>query len=113
MPTKYKILGQAIPAPNVYVDMYAVPTGNSAVISTLNIANLGTANVSFRVALKQGNVTAGAWPTNKQFIAYEVPLPGNDAIGLSLGITLDQTDVVTVLSFQGNVAFNLFGSELY
>jgi hypothetical protein len=113
MPSKYKILGQAIPAPNTYVDMYAVPTANSAVISTLNIANLSTSNVSFRVAVKQANVTPGAWPTSKQFLSYEVPLPQNDSLGLTMGITLDATDVVTVFSFQGNVAFNLFGSEIY
>jgi hypothetical protein len=114
MPVKYKILGQVTPAPNTYVDMYAVPTANSAVISTLNIANLSTSNVSFRIALKQGGIpTANAWPTTKQFLSYEVPLPQSDSLGLTMGITLDATDVVTVFSFQGNVAFNLFGSEVY
>ena len=38
--------------------MYAVPAGNSTVVSTLNIANLSTANVTFRVAVKQGGVPA-------------------------------------------------------
>jgi hypothetical protein len=114
MPTKYKILGQVTPAPNTYIDMYAVPAGNSTVVSTLNIANLSTANVTFRVAVKQGGVPASnAWPTTKQFIAYDVALPAQDAIGLTMGMTLDATDAVTVLSAQGNVAFNLFGSEIY
>jgi hypothetical protein len=42
-----------------------------------------------------------------------VALPAQDAIGLTLGITLAATDIVTVHSFQGNVVFNLFGSEIY
>jgi hypothetical protein len=114
MPIKYKILGQVTPAPNTYIDMYAVPAGNSAVISTLNIANLSTANVTFRIAVKQGGIpAANGWPTTKQFIAYDVALPAQDTVGLTMGMTLDATDVVNVLSYQGNVAFNLFGSEIY
>lgn len=113
MPTKYRVLGQAAPANNVYADIYAVPAGNSAIISTLNVCNQTLSNVIFRVAIKQGNTTPGASPVQKQFIAYDVALPAQDAIGLTLGMTLDANDVVTVHSFQGNVSFNLFGSEIY
>ena len=114
MPTKYKILGQVAPAPNTYVDMYAVPAGNSAVISTLNVCNQSLSNVTFRIALKQSGIPASnAWPTTKQFVAYDVALPAQDAIGLTLGMTLDATDSITVHSAQGNVSFNLFGTEIY
>jgi hypothetical protein len=30
-----------------------------------------------------------------------------------MGMSLDATDVVTVFSWQGNVSFNLFGTEIY
>jgi hypothetical protein len=109
MPIKYRVLGQAAPANNVYADIYAVPAGNSAIISTLNVCNLTTSNVTFRAAVRPANVAL----LPKHYIAYDIALPAQDAIGLTMGISLDATDVVTVFSFQGNVAFNLFGSEIY
>jgi hypothetical protein len=109
MAISYKILGQANPAPNANVDLYVVPSGRQAIISTLNICNTSVSNVTFRASVRQ----AGATGSSKQFLAYDTALPGQDSIGLTLGMTLDATDVVTVYSFQGNVAFNLFGSEIY
>jgi hypothetical protein len=110
MAIKYKILGQAFPAANANATLYTVPVGNSAVISTLNICNLSLSNVVFRIAVVKGGVTPT--PTNS-YIAFNTALPALDAIGLTLGITMDATDIVQVHSIQGNVSFNLFGSEIY
>jgi hypothetical protein len=110
MAIKYKILGQAFPAANANATLYTVPVGNSAVISTLNICNLSLSNVVFRIAVVKGGVTPT--PSNS-YIAFNTALPALDAIGLTLGITMDATDIVQVHSTQGNVSFNLFGSEIY
>ena len=48
MAARIKILGQGLPTANTFVDLYRVPVGNSAVVSTLNICNLTTSNVTFR-----------------------------------------------------------------
>ena len=110
MAIKYKILGQAFPAANANATLYTVPTGNSTVISTLNVCNLSSSNVTFRIAV----IPRGTSPTpSNAFIAYDTALPALDAIGLTLGMTLDATDTVQVYSLQGNVTFNLFGSEIY
>lgn len=109
MAIKYKVLGQSLPNANTFTDLYTVPAGNSAVVSTLNICNLTASNVTFRAAVRPANVVL----LPKHYIAYDVALPAQDAIGLTMGISLDATDVVTVFSFQGNVAFNLYGSEIY
>lgn len=109
MATKYRVLGQALPANNTFFDMYAVPTGNSTIISTLNVCNLTVSNVSFRAMVRIANAAI----VPRQYIAYDVAVPAQDSIGLTLGLTLDSTDVVTVFSNQGNVTFNLFGSEVY
>jgi hypothetical protein len=109
MAFKYKTLGQVLPVANTSADLYTVPAGNSAVISTLNVCNLSSSNVTFRASIR----VAGAAATNKQFIAYDVAIPAQDATSLTLGITMDATDVLTVYSFQGNVAFNAFGTEIY
>lgn len=109
MATKYKVLGQSLPSANTFTDLYRVPAGNSAVISTLTVCNVSTANVTFRVMIRP----AGNTISTQQYIAFEVPIPGQDSIPLTLGMTLDSTDVVTVYSFQGSVTFNLFGTEIY
>jgi hypothetical protein len=109
MPTVYKILGQALPAANTFTDIYTVPSGNSAVVSTINVCNLTASNVSFRIATRpKGNTL-----TSAQYVAYDIALGAQDAIGMTMGVTLAATDVVTVYSFQGNVAFNLYGTEIY
>jgi hypothetical protein len=109
MPTVYKILGQALPTANTFTDIYRVPTANSTVVSTLNVCNLTSSNVSFRIATRpNGNTITGA-----HYIAYDIALGAQDAIGMTMGVTLAANDVVTVFSFQGNVAFNLYGTEIY
>ena len=109
MPKKYKVLGQSLPSPNTFTDLYIVPAGNSAVISTLNVCNLASSNITFRAMVRPSGNTISP----QQYVAYDVGLPGQDAISLTLGITLDATDRVTVFTLQGNVAFNLFGTEIY
>jgi hypothetical protein len=105
----YKILGQAVPAANTSVDLYTVPVGRQTICSTLNVCNTSSSNVAFRVSVRN----AGEAASQKQFLAYDTAIPAQDAIGLTLGMTLNAADVVTVQSFQGNVAFNLFGSEIF
>jgi hypothetical protein len=109
MAIKYKVLGQSLPVSNTFTTLYTVPAGNSAVVSTLNVCNQSTSNVTFRIAVRPANETL----VGKHYVAYDVPLPAQDAIALTMGMSLDATDVVTVFSYQGNVAFNLFGSEIY
>lgn len=110
MAKTYKILGQAMPTNNTYADLYVVPAGNSAVTSTLNVCNTSTSNVSFRVYAR---IAGAAGNTASQAIVYDAALPAQDALGLTLGMTLAATDTITVFSFQGNVTFTLFGTEIY
>lgn len=97
-----------MPAANTYGTLYTVPAATNAIASTLNVCNTNASNVGFRIACRP----AGASLNTSQFIAYDVALGAQDAIGLTLGMTLAQTDVVTVYSYQGNVAFTLFGTEI-
>jgi hypothetical protein len=78
MAITYKILGQSNPSATTNTTLYTVPAGNSAVCSTLNVSNLDAAAALYRVAIRQ----AGAAISNKQYIAYNTIVPGNDAISL-------------------------------
>lgn len=108
MANSYKILAQSLPVAATLTDIYTVPAGNSAVISTINICNLTSSNVSFRIAARQ----AGAALANKHYLVFDTPIPAQDSIALSMGITLGATDIISAYTYQGNVSFNIFGSEI-
>jgi hypothetical protein len=108
MPAAYRVLGQSNPSANTDTTLYTVPSATQAVVSTLSIANLAATATTFRVAVRP----AGATIANSHYIAFDVPLIGNDSIHLTLGVSLAATDVVTVRAGTANVAFSLFGVEI-
>jgi glucose-6-phosphate dehydrogenase assembly protein OpcA len=107
MPTTYKVLGQSNPAANTDTTLYTVPSATSAIVSTINVANLGTSG-TFRIAVR----VAGASIANEDYLAFDIPLNANDSIAYTLGITLAATDVITVRATNALFAFNAFGSEI-
>lgn len=108
MPTSYKVLGQSNPANTTYTTLYTVPSGNSTVCSTLVVCNQAN-STNFRVAVRPG----GATLNNQHFLVYDNYVNQYDSVFLTLGITLANTDVITVYSGTSNVTFSLFGSEIY
>jgi hypothetical protein len=104
----YKILGQAMSDANTAVDLYTVPSGNSAVVSTLSICNQADSDGVFSVAIRPD----GATIANEHYIAFDTPIDINDSIFLTVGLTLGDGDVVTVTAESSSISFGLFGSEL-
>jgi hypothetical protein len=104
----YKILGQVNPTTTSLTDLYTVPAAKEAFCSTLSICNFGatTANVTI-VARETGAAIAA-----KQHLLYNIPIVPADSLFLTLGISLYQTDVVSVSSNTSSIAFGLFGSEI-
>lgn len=107
MPTVYKVLGQVEPAATTYTTLYTVPASTSAVCSTISICNTGP-STTYRIAIRP----AGAVLQDKHFLSYEAAINQYDTVMLTIGITLAQTDVITVQAGSANVAFQLFGSEV-
>ena len=109
MPQVYKILGQLNPTANISGSLYTVPASNSAVVSTITIANLSGNTAIYSVNLRP----SGAANANSQYIAYQAIVPSTDTVALTLGITLSGTDVIQVNANTSLVAFSAFGSEIY
>jgi hypothetical protein len=107
MPTNYKVLGQANGTTAV-TNVYTVPAATQAVISTVVIANRSSSNVNYRLAVQP----AGAALSNQHYIAYDSVVAGNDSIALSLGITMGNTDVLSVNASSNVLSFSVFGSEV-
>ena len=105
--TTYAVLGQTIGTPALQA-LYTAGASEQAVISTITIANRGTVADTYRIAVRPD----GESIANQHYIAYDASCPGNDTIALTLGITLNGNDVVSVYSGTTNLTFNAFGAEI-
>jgi hypothetical protein len=108
MATTYKVLGQSNPAATTATTLYTVPAATEAVVSTIVIANLTATAATFRIAIRPN----GATLANSQYIAYDITVGASDSTALTLGITLDATDIITVYASTANLTFTAFGSEI-
>ena len=109
MPTNYKILGQSAPSATSNTDVYTVPSSTQAVISTITIVNRGATDATFRIAARPDGVTLA----NQHFFGgFDSTVRANDVVALTLGVTLDAGDVITVYASNANLSFNVFGSEI-
>lgn len=102
----YKVLGQAAPAATTDTTLYTAPS--QAVISSLTIANRGTNVATFRIAVRPD----GAALANQHYLAYDLPVSGNDLVVLTIGLTLDLNDVITVRGSTADLSFGAYGQEV-
>jgi hypothetical protein len=108
MAITYKVLAQSAPSATTNTDVYTVGAGKQAIISTITICNRAATAASYRIALRPD----GATIADEHYIAYDVALAANDTTALTLGITCDASDVVTVYASTADLTFSLFGSEV-
>lgn len=104
----YKVLGQSAPSATTNTDVYTVPSATETVISTIVICNRANTAGTFRLAVRP-NGTAIA---NQHYLAYDVPIAANDSTTLTLGITMDASDVVTFYASSANQSISVFGNEI-
>jgi len=104
----YKVLGQVNPAATTATTVYTVPSATETVISTITIVNGGAFPSTYRIAVRPNGETLAT----KHYIAYDATIAPQDTVTLTLGITLDATDVVTVFAGHASMVFNVFGSEI-
>ena len=104
MPT-YKVLAQSAPGAASATTLYTATS--ATIVSTLNVANIGSTQDTIRIAVRP----AGATLANQHYIAYGVPLAAGAVFSIQGGLTLANTDVITVYTTTGNSVFSAFGSE--
>jgi hypothetical protein len=108
MASTYKVLAQSAPSATTNTDIYTVGSGKQAILSTIIVANRSTSAASYRIAIRPD----GATIANQHYIAYDVVVAANDSTALTLGITLDASDVITVYASSANLSFGIFGTEI-
>ena len=104
----YKVLGQSAPSATTNTDVYTVGSGKQAIISSITVANRSGSAVTYRIAVRP----AGAALATKHYIAYDVNVAATDTTALTLGISLEATDVITVYASTADLSFGVFGTEI-
>jgi len=108
MATSYKVLGQVAPSATTATTAYTVPSATETVVSTIAVCNRGTSSGTYRIAIRPD----GATLANEHYIAYDTAITANNSTMITIGITLNAADVVTVYASSANFSFSLFGSEI-
>jgi len=108
MPTTYKVLAQSAPSATTNTDIYTVPANTQTVISTIVVANRAASAATYRIAIRLN----GATLANQHYIAYDVTVGASDSTTITIGITLDPAEVITVYASNANLSFNVFGAEI-
>lgn len=108
MASTYKVLAQVNPSATTATTAYTCGSASGAVVSTIAICNQAASAGTYRVAIRP----AGATLATVHYVAYDVAIAANDTTALTLGITLANTDVVTVYCSSATMSISLFGTEL-
>lgn len=108
MATTYKVLGQVNPAATTATTAYTVPSATEAIISSITICNQASTAATYRIAVRPDGATLAA----QHYVVYGATVPASDTTVLTIGLTVNAADVVTVYASSANLSFNLFGSEI-
>jgi hypothetical protein len=108
MATNYKVLGQSAPSATTATSLYTVPSATEAVISTISVCNRGSASGTFRLSVRPD----GTALANQHYLVYDASVAAKDTLFLTVGATLDASDVLEVYASTGDFSFNAYGSEI-
>jgi hypothetical protein len=108
MATAYKVLGQVAPSATTATTVYTVPAATSAVVSSIAVCNRAGTAATFRLSVRPD----GASLANEHYLTYDAALDANDTIILTIGVTMDATDVLEAYASSGDLTFQAYGSEI-
>lgn len=108
MALTYKVLGQSAATASTNTTLYTTPSATSTIINSVVVCNTDSSATTFRVAVRPNGEAIAL----KHYVAYEIPISGNSTTELSLGITMDASDILMVYSTSGTLSFNAFGVEI-
>lgn len=103
-----KILSQTVPgAGGAFTDAYTVPGATSTTVGTVTVHNTSSTTTDdgrLRTAI------AGAANASSQQV-FNINVPPDGTVVLTMGVTLATTDVVRVAATNGTLNFHLYGIE--
>jgi hypothetical protein len=108
MATNFLVLGQTAPSATTNSTLYTAPSSTQAVLSTIFVCNRGDSAAAFRIAVRPN----GASLQNQHYLFYDNEVDAKATIAITTGVTLGDTDVVTVYATSASLSFSAFGSEV-
>jgi len=105
LPLEINKLAQSNPSAATLTDAYTVPT-STQFRGKVIVVNRSSTATSFRISLAPN----GAADANSQYIAYDVPISGNNVYESS-EFFIDAADVVRVYATLATLTFNITGIE--
>ncbi len=88
--------------------VYTVPTSTTAMLSKIIVCNTSSTATSFRIAL----VESGGTLSSDHYIAYDIPIAGNDTINFTIGAGLATGDYIVVYNTLATCTFTPCGIEV-
>lgn len=108
MAAAYKTLGQVNPPAASQTNLYTVPAGKQAVVSSISVCNQAASAGTFRIAVRpNGDAVA-----KQHYVYYDYSLSARDTKHIAVGMTLDPGTVVSVFASSADFSFSAFGSEV-
>ena len=108
MAQNYKVLGQIAPAATTATAIYTVPSATETVVSSISVCNRSASDATYRLSVRPD----GATLANQHYLVYDATVSANDSVILTIGITMDATDVLEGYASSGDLAFHAYGSEI-
>ncbi len=108
MANTYDSLGQSAPSAATLTEIYVVPSATQTVISFISATNRSATATKIRVSIEKDGAATG----DEDWLAYDMPIGGNQTIELGRGVTLGATDTVNVYNTLATVSFSVFGVEI-
>jgi glucose-6-phosphate dehydrogenase assembly protein OpcA len=108
MAMNYKVLGQSNPAATTATTLYTVPAATQTVVSTIAVCNQAASSGTYRIAIRPAGATLAA----SQYIAYDSTVTANNSTMITIGVTLNTTDIITIYASSATMSFSAFGSEI-
>lgn len=108
MATVRKTLGQSKPAAATDATLYTVPGATDAVVSTIVVAETAGAGTTFRIC---SDAAGGTSTAVGKALAWDVAIPANSIVTLTLGITLAAASTLLCRSLSGSCTFTGYGQE--
>jgi len=108
MAQNYKVLGQIAPAATTATAIYTVPSATEAVVSSVSVCNRAGSAGTFRLSVRPD----GASLANQHYLVYDATVDANDSIILTIGVTMDATDVLEAYASSADMTFHAYGSEI-
>jgi hypothetical protein len=108
MANTYKILGQSAPNAATSTTLYTCPASTQTIVSVITATNRSATGTSIRVSIDPD----AAGDSNPDYIAFDLPIAGNQTIELGRGVVCDASDLIRVYNTLATVSFSAFGVEI-